>query len=365
MTDTVRRRAARVLAERPVRDTVEPEGVAILKQIAARLPSNTPANSPSTGPAFSIPVRNPFYDSFHQPPSSSSAAPKRAASIRSVDSQGSASTSAYGSTRGVGPSSVRVKEQVLDYLSDFYSADYGRQSSTILDLCRPHVIYQNPALFVKSTQDLIDVAKILPAVCKAVTFDVRSATIWTAKQTSTPYTVLVETTTTLHFKKLLVWRLFQFAFGNTYTYRASHVVSADAMGKIVHHEEVISLKDFLTALPILGRLYQIGRPCLAMLVGGRVGGIVLKCLDGDPRNATRRHIEPLTVRPASPPQPPHAIDDISAAAEPEEYIPGNSSPSLTASTVQVEERELVPLRPRSVTSPPHVEVLAKRGWFWF
>ncbi|KAI8919415.1 hypothetical protein DFJ77DRAFT_454170 [Powellomyces hirtus] len=389
ISDAERKTAARIMAERSPPDAVESEGAAILKQIATRLPASTAVNSPVDNVTHPHPVRNPFHGgsqhssaaTAYQPASM----PKRSPSIRSMSSQCSTSPSVYesavslprrsydgdmasrissSSLRTVVPSGARVKEQVLDYLMDLFSSNYARQSSTILQLCSPHVIYQNPMLFVTGTQDLIDIAKVLPGICRNVSFIPRSSTVWTAKQTATPHTILVEATITITFKPLLVWRLMQYAFGDTYTYRSTHIISADAYGKIVHHEEVVSLKDFLAAVPILGRLYQLGRPCLAMLVGGRVGGLLLRCLDGDPR---RQDSGAKKAKPAPQIQLSAQPYFIPMTADPVSYIDAiptrTNSPTPSNDTFPIEERELVPLR-TATSSPPPVEVVSRRGWLW-
>ncbi|KAJ3002288.1 hypothetical protein HKX48_002398 [Thoreauomyces humboldtii] len=456
ISDADRKSVARMLAERPPPESYESEGSSLLRQIGASLSHSTPLTSPATEQLISpfAGGRSPFrkarpasiksngsFDSQVTTYTSNVAPPRKPYNVEAMSSyQQSAppslrrSPSSTGSSRAVAPPPARIQEHVLTYLNTLYSANYEEQSSAILSTCHSRVVFQNPALYVSGTQDLIDVAKVLPGICSRVEFEARSASIYTTTYDAAPHTVVVEATISVIFKHLLVWRLFQFALGDSYTYRATHVISTDDRGRIVHHEEVISLKDFVSAVPIIGRLYALARPFLTALVGGRVGGILLRCLDGDPRRDLAYHVAPSSQRPlllqqplSQPallhhhPQPytqPYAYKQpyqhhpssavtykpspslvtpspsvvpypISLSAESMVHMSAQGSyrssptPSVSAASEPLEERELVPLtshrqrqsphqtqqpqpQPQQQTAyqPPHVEVVRRKGWLW-
>ncbi|KAI9097408.1 hypothetical protein DFS34DRAFT_621551 [Phlyctochytrium arcticum] len=207
----------------------------------------------------------------------------------SPDSVMSASSQVKVSRDLIVPKSIRIKDRLIQYLSDFYSASSRRQSEAIRNNYHPdNACYTTPFLNVAGGPEEIEkVAQLLPAICRNVEVVIGEVTETRERTPGKGHTVIVEATITLHFKHLLIWRLLQLTFGDTYTFRAHHYLHADSDGRLTKHEEVISLRDAIAALPVVGLVVHFSRPLFVrFVVGGWVSRKFVQWLDEEVKSQT-------------------------------------------------------------------------------
>ncbi|RKO84679.1 hypothetical protein BDK51DRAFT_43758 [Blyttiomyces helicus] len=273
--------------------------------------------------------------------------------------------------------------KITETLQDLYSPDAASQYAALLHAYHPDAVFQNPLVLASGVDNMIQIARVLPACCDDVRVEIIEVVEGSDRRGSHSHTIFVEVKTTLHFKHFLIWRPTQWIFGDTFTYRATHKLTTNDSRRVIQHEEMVSLRDALARLPVLGYVYDASRPVLATLVLSTLGKWVLVWFEGSgssKRSARRGHGR----KSATPREAPVAAESTAVPAPTPAPPSPHPSPSTRRrpSTASLPPRPTPPVStltdrspPRSTTSssslssqksppPPVVVVERKRGWLW-
>lgn len=76
-------------------------------------------------------------------------------------------------------------------------------------------------------------------------------------QRSAKHIIILDAINHYQFKSLWFWMCWQMIAGRTFTYRSTHKFYLNGAGKVILHEELYSMREFLLEFAIIGFFYKL------------------------------------------------------------------------------------------------------------
>ncbi|NVJ27205.1 MULTISPECIES: hypothetical protein [Myxococcus] len=146
-------------------------------------------------------------------------------------------------------------ELVRSILPILYGVDERSPRAAATKHYHPEATFQDPFIAVQGVERIrrvIYVGRALLSGCRIEFGDVAETV-----RPDGSHVVLADVTCTLVFKHFLAWRPWQLLVGDSFTYRAVHKLVLDEDLKITSHEEHLSVRSVLEAVPVVRALYAL------------------------------------------------------------------------------------------------------------